>query len=260
MSKLTEYDTTAGGKGLGDRRSVHRVYRRLPWIQILLVPAVMVSVVAYLTLKSPFLYVPVVAGLLYAGFAGLRRIPPAEGVRLAVVYEGGVLLASPRAAPVTYAWQDIDATGHDLGGSEIDFTPGGFRTTERAPATTIWPHGGQPVVLTHVVRQHKLAEALEAGIRPRLLDRLRAALDTDGTVRLGDLDVTDEGITLRSGLPGGTAASAGPAGIDWSELPETRTSGPSVLRVLTSTGRCDVPVRNAAVVREFIEETRELNV
>ncbi|MFE3824172.1 hypothetical protein [Streptomyces sp. NPDC059092] len=258
MSKLTEYDATAGRRGLGDRRSVHRVYRRLPWMEILLVPAAMAAVIAYLTLKSPFLYVPVVAGLVYAGFAGLRRIPPAEGVRMAVVYEGGVLLGRPRAEPVTYAWQEIASTGHDLGASDIGLASGGLRITERAAVTAIWPAGREePVVLAHVVRQNKLAEALEAGVRPRLLERLRATLDTEGTVRVGDLDVTDEGVTLRGGLPGTAAA---PAVIGWPELAATTVFGPSRLRVRTSAGRCDVPVRNAAVVRDFIEETRELNV
>ncbi|MFJ2217017.1 hypothetical protein ACIQVO_19690 [Streptomyces sp. NPDC101062] len=255
MSKLTEYDTTAGRRGLGDRRSVHRVHRGLRWMEILLVPAAMAGVIAYLTLKSPFLYVPVVAGLVYAGFAGLRRIPPAEGVRMAVVYEGGVLLGHPRSQPVTYAWQEIDSTGHDLGESDIGLAPGGFRTTERAPVTAIWPAGReQPVVLAHVVRQNKLAEALEAGIRPRLLERLRATLDTEGSVRLGDLEVTDEGVTLHSG------GAAAPTVIEWPELAETTTFGPSRLRVRTGTGRCDLPVRNAATVRDFVEETRELNV
>ncbi|MFE3599377.1 hypothetical protein [Streptomyces sp. NPDC059142] len=258
MSKLTEYDTTAGGRGLGDRRSVHRVHRGLPWMQILLVPVAMAAVIAYLTLGSPFLYVPVVAGLLYAGIAGLRRIPPAHGVRTAVVYEGGVLLAHPRSGPVTYAWQEIDSTGHDRGGSDIGLASGGLRFTERAPVTAIWPAGrAEPVVLAHVVRQNKLSEALEAGIRPRVLERLRATLDTEGAVRLGDLTVTDEGVTLRGGLSGTAAA---PAVIEWRELAPTTAAGPSLLRIRTGAGRCDVPVRNAAVVGDFIEETRELNV
>ncbi|MEU7178919.1 MULTISPECIES: DUF6585 family protein [Streptomyces] len=262
MGKLEQYDTVADRKGLGERWNVYRVRRRLRHTEWLVVPYMMIAVVAYVLLETPLLYVPVLAAIAVGIFVGLRRIPPRTGIRLILVYENGLLFVHTNAYPVTLLWEDVEASRQVYEQSDVKFRSGGIESTTKYGHLTIWPSDGKPpIVLMHVLRQSELASTIEEEIRPRLFESLNAALDANGEVPVGPVAVTRTGIRFPA-----ADKDRPPVLLDWSQLKETRISPTSdvLLRFQRQTGAPKGPssfvvsVPNAAVFRDFIEETRGL--
>ncbi|WP_411141733.1 hypothetical protein [Streptomyces sp. x-80] len=262
MGKLEEYDTVADRKGLGERWDVYRVRHRLRHTEWLVVPFMMIAVLAYELLKSPLLYVPVLAVIAVGTIVGLRRIPPRTGIRMILVYDKGLLFVHTNAYPVTLLWEDVEASRQVYEQSDVKFKSGGVQSTVRYGHLTIWPSDGKPpIVLMHVLRQSDLASTIEEEIRPRLFESLNAALDANGEARVGPVIVTRAGILFPA-----ADKDRPPVLLDWSQLKETRVSPTSdvLLRFTQQAGAPKGPssfaisVPNAAVIRDFIEETRGL--
>jgi hypothetical protein len=96
----------------------------------------------------------------------------------------------------------------------------------------------------------------EEALRPGLSDRLRGTLDAEGRVELGNLAVTEAGPVLPGPVRGGADIT-----LEWAELDEARADG--LTKVWIRPRRAKerrVEVRDATVVRDFIEETRSLSV
>ncbi|MFF7158092.1 hypothetical protein [Streptomyces sp. NPDC008139] len=256
MSDAKGYDGIAEAKGMGGRERLYRVHR--PWKHgdLLVLPLAGVGGGVYAATRSWWVTALTVVVVFVAGFVGVRRIPPRKGLRQVVVYEGGLVLAQAGVPAVPLRWDAIESTEVDHGRTEISGGLGKVERRERFATITVHlKKKSQPVVLMHVVGQYGLAKDIEQALRPGLLERLRGTLDTEGRVDLGGLAVTDAGLLLPSALRGSPAVA-----LRWTELDETRANGLTEV-LIRPRGAKDlrVRVRNATVVRDFIEETRALS-
>ncbi|MET9533411.1 hypothetical protein ABZY02_23100 [Streptomyces sp. NPDC006649] len=256
MNEPQRHDEMAELKGMGSREKVYRVHRPWKHRELLLLPLAGAGGGAYAATGSWWVTALIVVVIFVAGFVGIRRIPPRTGMRQVIVYQGGMLLVQAAAPAVPLPWNVIDSTEVDHGSTEITGFMGKIETYERFATISVRPKGKRhPLVLRHVVGQYDLAQDIEQGLRPGLLERLRGTLDTEGRVELGGLSVTDAGLVLPSSDRGGPAAT-----LSWGELAETRATG--VAEVLIRPHHAKdrrIAVRNATIVRDFIEETRSLS-
>ncbi|WP_405864184.1 hypothetical protein OG407_37675 [Streptomyces sp. NBC_01515] len=255
MNDPRRFDETAELAGLGGRLKVYRCHR--PWRheELALLPTLAVDGAVYGVTKSWWLTAPIAVLVLVASFKALRRIPPREGLRQVVLYDGGLLLAYADGPPVPVPWDAIESTEVDHGAVE---SKGIVKVETRRRFATVTVHlrkKRQPLVLMHVVGQYTLAKAVEEALRPGLLDRMRGTLDAEGRVELGRLAVTGTGLVLPGPDRGGAEIA-----LEWAELDETRADGLTKVWIRPRHAKeWRVEVRNATVVRDFIEETRSLS-
>ncbi|WP_329063177.1 hypothetical protein [Streptomyces sp. NBC_01429] len=256
MNEPKRHDEMAELAGMGRRERAYRVHR--PWKhgELLLLPLAGVGGGAYAATASWWMTALIVVAVFVAGFTVVRRIPPRKGLRRVTLHEGGLLLVRAGVPAVPLPWDAIESTEVDHGDVEVKGGVGRIETRERFATITVHlKKKREPLVLTHVVGQHHLAKDIEQGLRPGLLERLRGTLDAEGRVALGGLTVTEAGLELPSPVRGGPAIALG-----WAELAETGANGLTEVLIRPRDAKDRrIRVRNATVVRDFIEETRSLS-
>ncbi|MFB7558985.1 hypothetical protein [Streptomyces brevispora] len=145
------------------------------------------------------------------------------------------------------------STEVDHGSVDVKGGLGKTETFERFATTTVCLRKKlQPLVLRHVRGQYGLVIDIERSMRPGLLERLRGTLDAEkGRVELGSLAVTDAGLVLPSPVGAGRATA-----LAWAELGETKATDLAALLIRPRHANDRrVGIRNARIVRDFVEET-----